>query len=62
MEAYPMSPKTDKEREAKYRAESDLRTLQEAEEVKRDKARMKAALACAKEKMAAMDAVQKANK
>lgn len=37
--------------EAKWRAESDSRTLMQAEEIKRDRARMKAAQAQAKKQM-----------
>lgn len=43
--------------EKKYRAESDLMTLVEAERIKKDSARMKAAMQCKKEKMAAMEAI-----
>lgn len=41
----------DKERERKYRAEDDIRTMQRAEEIKRDKERMKAMKSIAKEQM-----------
>ncbi|MFW5926426.1 MAG: hypothetical protein ACOCSR_00095 [Wenzhouxiangella sp.] len=43
--------------EKKYRAEVDLHTLVEAEKIKKDSARMKAAMQCRKEKMAAMASV-----
>ena len=56
--AYPSNTKTDKEQEAKWRAEADLRSLVEAEEVRKDKARMKAAMACAREQMDAMQAIK----
>ena len=42
--------------EDKYRAEDDMRTLAKAQEVKKDPKRYKAALACAKEKIAEMEA------
>lgn len=43
--------------EKKMMAESDLHTLIEAEKIKKDKARMSAAMQCKKEKMAAMEAI-----
>lgn len=43
--------------EAKWRAESDLRTLATAAEIKKDPARLKRALAMAKEQMAALSTV-----
>lgn len=61
MAAYPSTSKSEKDEEAKYRAEADLRTLVDAEEIKGDKARMSAAMACAKDKMDAMQAVRKAH-
>lgn len=45
--------------EAKYRAESDLRTLVEAQEIKADAKRFKAALAIGREKASALAKVQK---
>ncbi|BEP34336.1 hypothetical protein GmRootV59_13100 [Variovorax sp. V59] len=48
--------------EEDYRAESDLRTLAQAEEIRKDSKRMKAALAKAKEKIAALQAVQAESK
>jgi hypothetical protein len=60
MPAYPAQAKTDKEQEAKWRAESDLRSLVEAEEIRKDKGRMAAALKCAREKMAAMKEIKAA--
>jgi protein required for attachment to host cells len=45
------SPKSDEAREKKWRAESDLRTMQEAEGIKKDKERMKAMKQVAKEQM-----------
>ena len=48
-----ISAKDDK----RYRAEADLRTLIEAEKIKGDKARMKAALAVKKEMMAQMEEI-----
>lgn len=41
----------------KWKAESDLRTLIEAEEIRKDSKRMKAAMAVAKEKREAMTAI-----
>jgi hypothetical protein len=41
----------DKERERKYRAEDDIRTMQRAEEIRADKERMKAMKSIAKEQM-----------
>ena len=38
----------------KWRAESDLRTLQQAQEIQRDRARMKAAKCCARDQMKAL--------
>lgn len=43
--------------EKKWRAESDLRTLQEAEAIERDPARFKAAQALAKQKLVELAAV-----
>lgn len=43
--------------DAKWRVESDLRTLTEAEEIRRDPARLKKAQALAKEKLAEMASV-----
>ena len=48
--AKPSSAKMDKEM-AKHMAESDLRTLIEAQRIKKDGARYKAAMACHKEQM-----------
>lgn len=57
----PSSPSTDKaydEREKKWRAEDDIRTLQRAEEIKRDKARMSYAKKCAAEQIKALKNVK----
>ena len=43
----------------KWKIESDLRSLVDAEEVKKDKKRYSAAMKLAKEKMAAMKDIQK---
>lgn len=43
--------------EKKMMAEHDLMTLIEAEKIKKEPARMKAAMQCKKEKMAAMEAI-----
>lgn len=45
------------EEEKRWRAESDMRTLMEAEEIKNDPARLKAAQAMAKEKLVELAAV-----
>lgn len=45
------------EREAEWRAESDMRRLAEAEEIRRDPKRMKAALAKAKEKISELQSL-----
>ncbi len=42
----------DKEREKKWRAEDDMRTMQQAEEIRKDKERMKNMKQMAKQKMA----------
>lgn len=44
--------------DAKYEAENDLRTLIEAEKVKRDKKRYSAAMKMAKEQKAALAEIQ----
>lgn len=43
--------------DAYYSAESDMRTLVEAEEIRKDKKRMAAAVACAKKKIEDMETV-----
>ena len=43
----------------KMQAEMDLGTLIEAERIRKDKARMSAAMQCKKEKMATMEAIGK---
>ena len=53
------TPYEETEEGKKWRAENDMRTLVDAEEIKKDKKRYNAALACAKEKMAAMKKVVK---
>jgi hypothetical protein len=45
-----------------YQAEDDLRTLARAEEIRKDSKRFKAALAKAKEKIGALQALQPADK
>jgi len=47
----------EKKRQAEYQAECDLSTLMEAERVKRDGGRMKAAMAMRKKKMEALDQI-----
>ena len=47
----PNVAKEDKEREKKWRAEDDIRTMQRAEEIKRDKERMKNMKSYAKSQM-----------
>jgi hypothetical protein len=44
--------------EARWRAESDLRTLRQAEEIRRDPARLKRAATMAAEEMKALQAVR----
>lgn len=51
------SPSKWADEDKKYRAESDLRTLQEAGKIQKDKERMKAAKSCAKEQMKALSHV-----
>lgn len=48
--------------EKKMYAEMDLGTLIDAEKIKKDPARLKAAMTCRKEKMAAMEALDKTKK
>lgn len=48
--------------EEDYQAESDLRTLAQAEAIRKDAKRLKAALAKAKEKIADLQAVQSETK
>jgi hypothetical protein len=55
----PSAKKMDKEA-AKYAAEMDLKALIEAEKIKKDSARYKAAMMCAKEQMKAMESIGKA--
>lgn len=47
------------DREKRWQAEDDLRTLQRADEIKKDTKRMKAAECCAKEQVAALQKVLK---
>ena len=49
--------KEDAEREKRWRAESDLRTLREADDIRKDKERMKAAADMAKEQMTSLQSV-----
>lgn len=44
--------------EKKYRAESDLRTMIEAEKIKKDKSRYSAAMKCHAEQMKALAAIK----
>ena len=53
---YPEGPS--KADEQKWQAEDDVRTLVEAEEIRKDKPRFKRAMKAAKEKMAALEAVK----
>jgi len=43
----------------KWRAESDMRTLLQAQEIRADPARLKAAIACAKEEQAKLAKINK---
>jgi hypothetical protein len=45
--------------EKKWQAESDLRTLIEAEKIKRDKARLKAAMAMQRQMKRELDSLEK---
>ena len=56
------SDMTDKEREAKWRAESDLRTLAEAKEIRMDDKRLKAAIAMGKMQLKSIEAALKDSK
>ena len=53
----PVRTKEDVEREQRYQAEDDLRTLQRAAEVKADEARMKRAMALHEEQKKGMEAI-----
>lgn len=55
----PMSTDKDYEaREKKWRAEDDLRALQRAEEIRRDKSRMSEVKKCANEQMKALKTIK----
>jgi len=56
VKAKTMSKIAMRKEEEKWRAESDLRTLTEAEEIKRDPKRLKYAQDCAREKLVEMAA------
>lgn len=56
VKAQTMSKVEMRKEEERWRAESDLRTLTEAEEIKRDPKRLKRAQDCAKEKLVEMAA------
>lgn len=49
----------DKERERKYRAEDDIRTMQRAEEIRKDKDRVKAMKECAADQIKALQSCAK---
>lgn len=51
--------KEDAKREKRWRAESDLRTLRDADDIRNDKERMKAASAVAKEQMNSLQSISK---
>lgn len=51
--------KENEEREKRWRAESDLRTLRDADDIRKDKERMKAAAAMAKEQMTSLESISK---
>ena len=53
---------SDKEQEAKWRAESDLRTLVEAKAIRMDEKRLKAAIAMGKTQLKATEAAIKDSK
>lgn len=50
----PSTNKAYEDREKKWRAEDDLRALQRAEEIRRDKSRMSEVKKCANEQMKAL--------
>lgn len=54
----PMETKADEVRERRWRAESGLRTIQEAEEIRKDKQRMNDIKALAKEQMACLSKIK----
>lgn len=54
----PTSKPSYVEEDKKWRAESDLRTLKEAAQIKCDRERMKAAKSCAKEQMKALSKIK----
>ncbi len=53
-----MPHETDKAQDARFKAESDVRTLVEAAKIKQDKTRMAAAQKSAREQKAALDKVK----
>lgn len=56
--AYPLKPTAeDKARERRYMAEDDIRTIQRAGEIEKDKDRMKAMKEVAKEQIASLKKV-----
>lgn len=57
MPAPPTTSKEDKEREERWAAESDLRSLCEAAKIKADKKRLRRAMDLAKEQMAELKKV-----
>lgn len=48
--------------DSKWRAKDDLRTLQQAEEIREDSKRMKAAMKCAGEQMNDLESIMKRSK
>jgi hypothetical protein len=61
----PMAPKITAaekrkmaQEEARWRAEGDLRTLRQADEIRRDKARLQRAAGCAADEMRALQAIR----
>lgn len=53
-----MAEESEKAREKRFQAEQDVRTLVDAAKIKKDKTRMSAAMASAKEQQAALDKVK----
>lgn len=49
---------TDKQRDARFQAESDVKSLVEADRIKKDKTRMSAAMKSAREQKAALENVK----
>ena len=55
---YPANPKTSAQQDQKWEAERDVRTLSDANEIIKDKARHKRAKDCAKAQMKALESLE----